>query len=559
MAGKSVVLDGRGDPIPPAAIEAVRRRGRAQASLGGSAPAFFPYDSAQWSSPEMGDWLPWIRSPDAEINLYRDRMVARQRDLARNDGWVAGVVDRIVDNTIGSQYRLMAKPDYRALMALHSVKFDDVWADEYQRKAEALWRTFAEDLGRYNDVSRQLTFAQQCRLALRHKLIDGESLMISYWLPERIGLGRAKFSTAFLVIDPDRLSNPYQMVDSSNMRAGVEIDDDGVPVAYHIRRAHQNDWYNTVESMQWERIEREDFDGWQRVIHDYDRGRAGQSRGTSILVAVLTRLKMLATYYGVELQAATIASVFGTYVTSPYDDVMVQDALETDNANFGWYQTFRQDWNERRPAMLNNARVPALAPGEKIETVTAERPTSNFDGFTQAMLRSLAAAAGISTEQVTWDYSKTNYSSARAAIVEADKTSDRRAADFTINTGMQCYATFLHEAHERGLFDDVMPKDAPSFIEARTAYARCRFLGAAKGWVDPVAERQGAILGLDAAFSTLEEECASQGSDWEEVVEQRAREIALFKKHGITLPQWGGQAQYTTGGASTPQSVPAPS
>lgn len=540
------VLDPRGNPVPHKLIDSVRRGGKPRAGLGGSAPQFFPYDAAQLQSTEMGEWLPWIRSPDSEINLYRDRMVARQRDLVRNDGWVAGAVDRIVDNTIGSQYRLMAKPDYRAL-SLYSKAFDDVWASEYQKVVEALWRGYAEDIGRYNDVSRQLTVAQQFRLALRHKLIDGESLMLAYWLPERVGLGRAKYSTAFLVVDPDRLSNPFEMVDTKNMRSGVELDDNGAPVAYHVRRAHQNDWYNAVEAMQWDRIERDDFDGWQRVIHDFDRGRAGQSRGVSVFAPVLSRLKMLATYYGVELQAATISSVFGTYVTSPYDEVMVQDALETDNANFGWYQQFRSDWNERKPAMLQNARIPALAPGEKIETVSAERPHSNFSPFTHEMLRSLAAVLGVSAEQITQDYSETNYSSARAAIVEAEKTYNRRSADFMINTATPVYASFLHEAHERGMLDSVMPKDAPPFIEARTAYARCRFLGAAKGWVDPTAERQGAILGLDAGFSTMEEECASQGMDWEENLDQRAREIERFKELGLPLPQWAGPVVKTQG------------
>lgn len=531
------LLDHRGDVVPHHAVEQARR---AQASLAGSAPQFFPYEASQWFTTEMGEWIPWIRSPDAEINLYRDRMVARQRDLARNDGWVAGAIDRIIDNTIGSQYRLMAKPDYKALAALYGKAFDDVWANEYQRKAEALWRLYSEDVGRYNDVSRQLTFAQQCRLALRHKLVDAEALTLAYWMPERIGRGGARFATAFLVVDPDRLSNPYQMVDTRNMRGGVEVDDDGVPVAYHIRKAHQNDWYNAVESMQWERIAREDFDGWQGVIHDFDRWRAGQNRGVSVFAPILSRLKMLATYYGVELQAATLASVFGTFVTSPYDEVMVQDALETENASFGWYQQFRQNWHEKRPATLNNARIPVLAPGEKLETIKAERPHAEFSPFAQEMLRSMAACLGISAEQMTQDYSKTNYSSARAAIVEAEKTYQRRSADFMINTAMPIYAGFLHEVHERGMLDDVLPKNAPPFIDARSAYARCRFLGAAKGWVDPTAERQGAILGLDAGFSTLEEECAAQGFDWEENLEQRAREIEKFKEFDMPPPQWSG-------------------
>lgn len=551
------ILDPRGEPIPAKTIDTVRKGGRIRAGLNGSAAQFFPYDAAQWQTAEMGEWFPGIRSPDSEINIYRDRMVARQRDLVRNDGWVAGSVDRIVDNTIGSQYRLMAKPDYRALRALYpNAKFDEQWASEYQRLAEALWRVYSEDLGRYNDVSRQLTVAQQFRLALRHKLIDGESLMLSYWLPDRIAIGKARFATAYLVIDPDRLSNPMQMVDTKYFRSGVEIDDEGAPIAYHVRRAHQNDWYNAVESMEWERIEREDFDGWQRVIHDFDRGRAGQSRGVSVFAPVLGRLKMLARYYGVELQAATIASVFGTYVTSPYDEVMVQDALETENASFGWYQQFRSDWSERKPAMLDGARIPALAPGEKIETVSAERPTSNFSPFTHEMLRSLAAVLGVSAEQITQDYSETNYSSARAAIVEAEKTFNRRASDFMINTATGVYAGVLHEAHERGLMDDVLPRNAPPFIEARTSYARSRFLGAAKGWVDPTAERQGAILGLDAGFSTLEEECAAQGMDWEENIEQRKREVARFAEAGLPLPQWAGQVVKSQGAPA--QSTIAP-
>ena len=56
--------------------------------------AVFPYDAAQWQTQEMGSWLPWIRSPDAEINVFRDRMVARSRDLVRNDGWASGGIKR---------------------------------------------------------------------------------------------------------------------------------------------------------------------------------------------------------------------------------------------------------------------------------------------------------------------------------------------------------------------------------------------------------------------------------------------------------------------------------
>ena len=521
--------------VMPTAAPANRRT---QASLTGSAPSVFPYDAANWQTQEMGDWLPSIRSPDAEINQFRDRMVSRSRDLVRTDGWAAGGITRILDNTVGSNFRLSASPDYRSLAAWSGNKaFDAKWAEEFRRAAESLWRSYADDIGRYNDVSRQLTISQQIRLAYRHKLIDGDSLMAAYWLPERVGYGRARYATSFLVVDPDRLSNPFQMMDSKYMRGGVEIDDYGVPIAFHIRKAEQNDWYNAVESMQWERIEREDDDGWIRVIHDFERDRAGQHRGIGIFTPVLARFKMLARYYGVELQAATIAATFGTYITSPYDPALVQDALDGDS-ELSNYQQLRTDWSAERPAMLSGARVPTLAPGESIESVAGAHPHTGFGEFAHEMLRTFAAAAGISAEQVTQDWSKTNYSSARAALLESWKTLMRRTHEFKIGTATPMYSCVLHEMMENG--DLPLPNNAPDFLEARTAYSKCEWLGVARGWVDPVKEKQGAVLGMDAGMSTLQRECAEQGLDYEEVVEQRAREVLMFREKGLPMPNWYG-------------------
>jgi capsid protein len=73
----------------------------------------FAYDSADVFSQELGAWFPLLRSPDHEINRDRDRMVGRSRDLVRNDGWGTGATNRIVDNAIGAQFRLVAKPRAR--------------------------------------------------------------------------------------------------------------------------------------------------------------------------------------------------------------------------------------------------------------------------------------------------------------------------------------------------------------------------------------------------------------------------------------------------------------
>lgn len=551
MSDDVVILNSRGKPFEAAPP---RAHGNATTRTEGvTGRSIFPYEAADWATSEMSDWLPWIRSPDTEINQFRDRMVARTRDLVRNDGWAAGGIIRILDNTVGASMRLSASPDYRALAARTRVKaFDAVWAEEFRRAAEALWRDYSDDIGRFNDVSRRLTVSQQMRLAMRHKLVDGDSLVVNYWMPERIGRGGASYATAYQIVDPDRLSNPYQMVDSKHLRGGVELDDNGVPIAYHIRKAHQNDWYNSIESMEWERVEREDSDGWLRVIHDFECDRAGQNRGVGIFTPVIARFKMLARYYGVELQAATIAATFGTYVTSPFDPALVQDALG-DHDELTAYQQIRADWAEERPALLNGARIPTLAPGEEINSVAAAHPHVGFGDFAHEMMRTFAAAAGISAEQITQDWSKTNYSSARAALLESWKTLQRRGVEFRLGTANPMYSSWLHEAMDLGQLP--LPNGAPDFLEARTAYSRCDWLGVARGWIDPVKEKQGAILGMDAGLSTLKRECAEQGLDYEDVIQQRAAEIKLFKEHGLPLPQWFGEAATK---ASDPIEEPIP-
>ena len=78
----SLIVDSNGKPFGDLPNGG---RARADDGLNGtvlSVPPYgnaFPYEASNLQTPEMGDWQPWIRSPDSEINLHRDRMVARSR------------------------------------------------------------------------------------------------------------------------------------------------------------------------------------------------------------------------------------------------------------------------------------------------------------------------------------------------------------------------------------------------------------------------------------------------------------------------------------------------
>jgi lambda family phage portal protein len=484
-------------------------------------------------------------SPDGEINMYRDRIVSRVRDIVRNDGWASGAVTRILDNAIGANLRPISKPDYRFLASYSgNSAFDHSWAKEFAKACDANWRSWAvNDLGRYCDAARNMTFGQMMRVAFRHKLIDGDALAVMLWIPERVGRGRARYCTSIQLVDPDRLSNPQLRFDQHSFRGGVEIDKYGAAIAYHIRRAHAGDWFSAAESMIWDRVPRETNWGRPIVVHDFEGDRASQHRGgAGIFTPVLQRLKMLVKYDGTELDAAIINAIFAAYIESPFDHELVGEALD-DGEKLNFYQQQRSEFHDERKIVLGDARIPIMFPGEKINAVTAARPTSNFKDFEGAILRNVATGLGLSAQQVSNDWSDVNYSSARAALLEAWKTLSRRRDDFSHRFAGPIRAAWLEEAMEVDNFP--MPANAPDFAECRGAYSRCKWLGPPMGWIDPVAERQGAVLGMDAGLSTLEAECSAQGEDYEEVLEQRKYELELFSELGIPWPQWAGEVKAT--------------
>jgi lambda family phage portal protein len=388
------LVDQFGTEIPPQAT----KRARIMAMVGRDGAA---YDAASYSSAETRDWNTWLTSPDVEQNLYRDTIVARIRDLVRNDGWASGAITTITDSVIGGDFRLVAKPDWRQLAMMYpGVKFDRAWADEFGNAAEALWRGWAYDPGRWCDGARHLTVPQLFALAFRQELIDGDALAVLLWLPERQQPGRARYCTALQLIDADRLSNPHLTIDTIDRRGGVEIDQYGAAQAYHIRRAHMGDWFQAANSVIWDRLQRETPWGRPVVVHHYIPDRPAQHRGAGgIFRPVLARMRMLAKFDQVELQAAVINAVFAAYIESPYDQTMVAEALGGDE--IGNYQMLRSEYHRETDLRIGDARMPKLFPGEKVVAVDSKRPSTSYAPFEGAVLRHLAAATGTSYTHIS--------------------------------------------------------------------------------------------------------------------------------------------------------------
>ena len=433
-----------------------------------------PYDAANVTDPQSAAWRPYLWSADAQLNIYRDRIVARARDLARNDGWASGTVTRLLDSAIGASFRPISKPDHRALRAYTGLKtFDAQWAEEFGRACDAHWRSWADDeVGKYCDVERKAWMSLMFGVAFRHLLIDNDALAVLQDRPERVGIGGARYDLCVQLVDPDRLSNPQNVFDKRYMRGGVEIDDDSAAIAYHIRKAHQGDWWAAADAVTWDRIPRETPDGQPIVVHYWEPSQAGEHRGgAGIFTAVLNRMRMLLKYDGAELDAAIINAYFAAVAESPFDHELLAEALGEGNAApLLAYQNERAAFHDERRLMVNGTKVINTYPGEKLTMVKSERPNPNFAAFQGAFLRNIAQATGASATQVSGNWAEMNYSSARAELLEAWKTTVRRRANFGSGFGSPIRSAWMAESME---VDDLpLPAGAPAFYECRAAYAR---------------------------------------------------------------------------------------
>lgn len=478
------------------------------------------YDAGDVMREEIAGWRPRLDPPDAELGHDREEITARTRDLVRNNGWASGAIVKEVDAVLGANFRPSSKPDWRAL----GVSAEEATA--LGRDIEAAWRSYADDPRFLCDATRTTTMAGLFALAYRHYLTEGDALGVLHWDESR------PWSTVLRVVDPDLLSNPNDMADTAEMRGGVEIDAHGAAMNYNFRAAHRNAPWPTVDAFRWERVARETEWGRPQVVHFFDKHRDGQTRGISRLTAVAEKLKMEDKYGRVELQAAVLNAILGAFIKSPFDHDLFADSLNRDDLSA--YQDERAAFHETRKITLGGVQLPTLFPGEDIGFHTAARPAAQFGDFETAVLRNIAAGLGISYEQLAADWSKTNYSSARAALIEIWRGWTARRLSFAQRFCQPVFIAFLEEAFDRGAVR--IPAGWPDFYAALPAYARTKWIGPGKGFVDPVKEIQAAAMRVKLGVSTLEDEAAElTGSDYEDNMAQIAREIDAMPE-GVMHP-----------------------
>jgi lambda family phage portal protein len=473
----------------------------------------------------LRSWTPQPSSPDADLLAERGTIVGRSRDLVRNNGVAQGAQQTIADNVVGTGLRLSPRPQYKLLGR------DKAWATEFANTVGGFHRLWWDDTA--CDAADELNGAGLTTSTIRSLWVDGEACAVPLWLPEPGQL----FASRIMLIEPDRLSNPHGLADSATLRAGVERDArTGRPVAYHVRTTHPGDqlaWgLGAAAGLgEWTRIPAKTKWGRRLFLHVHDKDRIGSTRGKPLIAAVMKPFKQLDHYLTVHLQTAIVQSLIAAFIRTPLDQESLVE-LFGGNADAAQQYFDTKSQRDARTKLKGGALIP-LNPGDEVTPFAPPNAANGVDQFVMTVYRQIAAAFNLPYELLLKDFSKTNYSSARAAMLEAWRYFNYLRAKVGFMFCQPAYELVLEEMVDRQMVD------APDFYTLRRAYAASKWIGPGRGWVDPVKEADAAEKRMKSGLSTLEMECAEQGLDWEDVLEQRALEVARCAELGLPNPYAG--------------------
>lgn len=506
---------------------------------GGSDLAMGAFEGASRFDKSLALWGPAMRSADADILPEKRTIDSRVRDSIRNDAYVAGGAVLHQDNIVGAAFTLNSKP---ALKALGS-KFDEKWEEEFQEEVEEKFTLAAESQDCWLDGSRMNGLTSQVRLAVGVFCAAGEVLASAEWVRDS---GRP-FNTAMQMIDLDRLSNPPGL-DQRTARGGIEKDARGAPIAYHVRMAHPSDFGN-ADAYQWKRVPVRKPWGRLQMLHIVEQKRVDQSRGISDMVAALKEMRITKKFRDVVLQNAVLNASYAASIESdlPSETVFQQlgggNVGSTDvgeaitNYATGYLGAIAEYAGGAKNMQIDGVKIPHLFPGTKLQLRPAGNGGPLGNDFEQSLLRYIAANLGVSYEQLSRDYTKTNYSSARAAMSETWKFMQSRKKMVADRYATTVYRLWLEEQINKGLISS-MPRMREGWLYEGLnldALAQCDWIGASRGQIDELKETQAAVLRINNGLSTLEYELSRLGMDWRKVVRQLAREDRTLKAAGVNL------------------------
>lgn len=500
---------------------------------------------ASWSKRAVKGFNSPSGSAHEDIDFHNFTMRQRARMLYMAAPMATSAIKTNRTNVVGVGLRLKSRID-REVLGLSPDQ-----AEKWQKDTEREFSLWASDK-RACDATGMNNFYGLQQLALVSWLLSGDCIgIVKQRKPTRL----LPYSLRVHLIEADRIATPTgsglgtsllyttgKNPDNGNtIYDGVEVDKDGMVVAYHIRSTYPFELGAPLRT-EWARVlAYQEHTGLPNVLHVIDTERPDQYRGVSYLAQVIEPLLQLRRYTESELMAAVIESFFTAFIKTdastedmPFNEVNDDAEHEPRNPN---------DYN------MGPGQVNMMNPGEDVVFAEPKHPNGSFDKFAEAISSQVGAALEIPADLLLKKFNS-SYSASRAALLEAWKAFKMRREWLADDFCRPLYEIWMSEAVARGRIY------APGFFinpAIHAAYLGSEWLGPSQGQLDPVKEITAEILACSEGFSTHEQSTIRlNGGQWDSNVEQLQRENEKLDGQAPDPHQNGGTGEPQEG-AQEPQ------
>jgi capsid protein len=177
--------------------------------------------------------------------------------------------------------------------------------------------------------------------------------------------------------------------------------------------------------------------------------------------------------------------------------------------------------------------VKYLNPGEEVDTFSPNTPNPAVGEFTKQLLSWAANAVDIPYEVFANDWKGLNYSNARTVLLQA-YLAFRVYQNYMVNHFCgPIWENFVSDCVTSGIVK------ADGFGLRKDDYFRASWITPGWNWIDPEKESLAATNDINNLIDTLANIHSGRGEDWEDQIDQRARELRKIKdleeKYDITM------------------------
>jgi lambda family phage portal protein len=433
----------------------------------------------------------------AALLFNQNELRAKSRDLVRRNAWANSALESYVANAIGT-----------------GIKPQSMLTNAAQRETlQTLWRNWTVDA----DAAGLTDFYGLQAMACRAMLEGGEALVRLRYRQSVDGLSVA---LQLQVLEPEHL--PVHLnatADNGNLiRAGIEFDRLGRRVAYHLYRSHPED--GTLAPMSGAGNQGTARVEAREIVHLYRALRPGQIRGEPWLARALMKLHDLDQYDDAELVRKKTAAMFAGFVTrlTPEDSLLGEGLPDANGVSL---------------TGLEPGTMQILEPGEDIKFSQPADVGGSYSEFLRMQFRAVAAAMGVTYEQLTGDLTQVNYSSIRAGLLEFRRRVE--ALQHGVIVHQLCrpiWNAWIDQAVLEGSL--VLPGYA-SDAKVRREYQACKWIPQGWQWVDPLKEADAMKAAIRCGLMSRSEAISANGYDAEDVDREIASDNARADSLGLVL------------------------